>query len=281
VSVSMTRSDKTRLDDIGLVALVGAGKMGGAMLDGWLALGLDPRNVVVVEPHPSEELAALSMKGVVLNPPAGAVTNISTIVLAVKPQVASDVMPSEAAMVGADTLVLSIMAGKTLAFLQQALPKASIVRAMPNTPAAIGRGITVAVPNAAVTPEQRQRAHALLAASGAVEWIDDESLMDAVTAVSGSGPAYVFLLAETLTKAGIEAGLPAPLAAKLARETVSGAGELLRQSPLDPATLRRNVTSPAGTTAAALAVLMAADGLDPLMRKAVAEAAKRSRELAG
>ncbi|HWV41119.1 pyrroline-5-carboxylate reductase [Pseudorhodoplanes sp.] len=277
----MTRSDKTRLDDIGLVALVGAGKMGGAMLDGWLALGLDPRNVVVVEPHPSEELAALSMKGVVLNPPAGAVTNISTIVLAVKPQVASDVMPSEAAMVGADTLVLSIMAGKTLAFLQQALPKASIVRAMPNTPAAIGRGITVAVPNAAVTPEQRQRAHALLAASGAVEWIDDESLMDAVTAVSGSGPAYVFLLAETLTKAGIEAGLPAPLAAKLARETVSGAGELLRQSPLDPATLRRNVTSPAGTTAAALAVLMAADGLDPLMRKAVAEAAKRSRELAG
>src|SRR5690606_16397283 len=136
--------------------------------------------------------------------------------------------------------------------LQQALPKASIVRAMPNTPAAIGRGITVAVPNAAVTPEQRQRAHALLAASGAVEWIDDESLMDAVTAVSGSGPAYVFLLAETLTKAGIEAGLPAPLAAKLARETVSGAGELLRQSPLDPATLRRNVTSPAGTTAAAL-----------------------------
>lgn len=281
MSVSMTRSDKTRLDDIGLVALVGAGKMGGAMLDGWLALGLDPRNVVVVEPHPSEELAALSMKGVVLNPPAGAVTNISTIVLAVKPQVASDVMPSEAAMVGADTLVLSIMAGKTLAFLQQALPKASIVRAMPNTPAAIGRGITVAVPNAAVTPEQRQRAHALLAASGAVEWIDDESLMDAVTAVSGSGPAYVFLLAETLTKAGIEAGLPAPLAAKLARETVSGAGELLRQSPLDPATLRRNVTSPAGTTAAALAVLMAADGLDPLMRKAVAEAAKRSRELAG
>lgn len=281
MSVSMTRSDKTRLDDIGLVALVGAGKMGGAMLDGWLALGLDPRNVVVVEPHPSEELAALSMKGVVLNPPAGAVTNISTIVLAVKPQVASDVMPSVAAMVGADTLVLSIMAGKTLAFLQQALPKASIVRAMPNTPAAIGRGITVAVPNAAVTPEQRQRAHALLAASGAVEWIDDESLMDAVTAVSGSGPAYVFLLAETLTKAGIEAGLPAPLAAKLARETVSGAGELLRQSPLDPATLRRNVTSPAGTTAAALAVLMAADGLDPLMRKAVAEAAKRSRELAG
>jgi pyrroline-5-carboxylate reductase len=137
------------------------------------------------------------------------------------------------------------------------------------------------VPNDAVTPEQKQRAHALLAASGAVEWIADERLMDAVTAVSGSGPAYVFLLAETLARAGVAAGLPEDLAAKLARETVAGSGELLHRSPLDAATLRQNVTSPAGTTAAALDVLMGADGLDPLMRQAVAAATRRSKELAG
>ncbi len=277
----MTPPDRHRLDDIGLLALVGAGKMGSAMLEGWLALGLDPQNVVVIEPQPSEEMVALSMKGIVLNPPAGAVSNIGTIVLAVKPQVASDVLPQVAALTGANTLVLSIMAGKTLTFLQSSLPKAPIVRAMPNTPAAIGRGITVAVPNDAVTPEQKQRAHALLAASGAVEWIADERLMDAVTAVSGSGPAYVFLLAETLTRAGVAAGLPEDLAAKLARETVAGSGELLHRSPLDPATLRQNVTSPAGTTAAALDVLMAPDGFDSLMRQAVAAATKRSIELAG
>jgi pyrroline-5-carboxylate reductase len=277
----MTQSDKTRLDDIGILALVGAGKMGGAMLEGWLALELNSSNVIVIEPQPSSDLVELARKGVALNPPAGAVSNIATVVLAVKPQVAADILPSVAAMVGHGTLVLSIMAGKTLDFLQAGLPKAAIVRAMPNTPAAIGRGITVAVPNAAVTAEQKARAHALLAASGAVEWISDESLMDAVTAVSGSGPAYVFLLAETLTKAGIAAGLPETLAAKLARETVAGSGELLHRSPLDPATLRKNVTSPAGTTAAALEVLMASDGLEPLMRKAVAAATMRSRELAG
>jgi pyrroline-5-carboxylate reductase len=152
---------------------------------------------------------------------------------------------------------------------------------MPNTPAAIGRGITVAVPNARVSGAQRDLAHRLLAATGKVEWIADEKLMDAVTAVSGSGPAYVFLLAESLTRAGIAAGLPPDLAATLARETVAGSGELLHLSPLDPATLRQNVTSPGGTTAAALEVLMAADGLDPLLAKAIAAAAKRSRDLAG
>ena len=279
--VVMTKTDKTRLDDIGILALVGAGKMGAAMLEGWLALGLDPKNVVVIEPHPSSEIVALSQKAIALNPPARAVSNIATVVLAVKPQVAADVLPSVAAMTGPDTLVLSIMAGKTLGFLQSGLPKAAIVRAMPNTPAAIGRGITVAVPNAAVTAEQRIRAQHLLAASGAVEWISDERLMDAVTAVSGSGPAYVFLLAETLANAGVRAGLPEALAEKLARQTVAGAGEMLHRSPLDPVTLRKNVTSPGGTTAAALDVLMAADGLDPLMREAVAAAARRSRELAG
>jgi pyrroline-5-carboxylate reductase len=172
------------------------------------------------------------------------------------------------------------MAGKTLKFLQDALPAGTaVVRCMPNTPAAIGRGITVAVPNAKVTPAQRTVAGLLLAAAGAVEWISDEGLMDAVTAVSGSGPAYVFLLAEELAKAGVAAGLPADLAEKLARVTVAGSGELLHLSSEEAATLRKNVTSPGGTTAAALEVLMASDGLDPLMKKAVAAATKRSKEL--
>ena len=152
---------------------------------------------------------------------------------------------------------------------------------MPNTPAAVGRGITVAVANRAVTSAQRGLANALLTAIGAVEWVEDETLIDAVTAVSGSGPAYVFLLAESLARAGERAGLPAALAVRLARDTVAGSGELLHRSTLDAAVLRRNVTSPGGTTEAALNVLMAADGLDPLMERAVAAATKRSRELAG
>jgi pyrroline-5-carboxylate reductase len=173
------------------------------------------------------------------------------------------------------------MAGRTLAFLADALPGAALVRAMPNTPAAIGRGITVAVANAGVSDAQRALVDALLSAVGAVEWVADEALMDAVTALSGSGPAYVFLLAETMAQAGVAAGLPPALAATLARATVAGAGELLHRSPLDAATLRQNVTSPGGTTAAALDVLMAKDGLAPLMRRAIAAATARSRELAG
>ena len=155
-----------------------------------------------------------------------------------------------------------------------------VVRAMPNTPAAIGRGITVAVAADNVSAAQRATADALLRATGAVEWVDDESLMDAVTAVSGSGPAYVFLLAEEMARAGIEAGLPADLATKLARETVAGSGELLRRSEQDSATLRQNVTSPGGTTAAALEVLMGKDGMAQLMIRAIAAATKRSIELA-
>jgi pyrroline-5-carboxylate reductase len=173
------------------------------------------------------------------------------------------------------------MAGRTLQFLADALVRpCALVRAMPNTPAAIGRGITVAVPRGA-SAEQRQLAHRLLAATGAVEWVDDETLMDAVTAVSGSGPAYVFLLAEALAHAGVAAGLPPALAEKLARETVAGAGELLHRSTLDAAVLRENVTSPGGTTAAALSVLMDQNGLASLMKTAVAAATARSRELAG
>jgi pyrroline-5-carboxylate reductase len=268
----------SRLQDFsGTLVLVGAGKMGGAMLDGWLALGLDPKQIAVREPKPSAEIAAHAARGVRINAP---VTDASVIVIAIKPQDAAAVAPTLKSFVGANTLAISIMAGKTLGFLQSVLPGA-IVRAMPNTPAAIGRGITVAVPNAKVTADQRALADRLLAAVGAVEWVADEALLDAVTAVSGSGPAYVFLLAESLARAGAAAGLPPDLSARLARATVAGSGELLHRSPLDAATLRQNVTSPGGTTAAALGVLMADDGLDPLMQKAIAAATKRSKELAG
>jgi pyrroline-5-carboxylate reductase len=261
----------------GTIALAGAGKMGGAMLTGWLAGGLDANRVVVVEPFPSDDIRALAAKGVRLNPKdAGAA---DTLVVAVKPQMFREAGTVLKKLVGPNTLVVSIMAGTPIAVLEQVCG-GMVVRAMPNTPAAIGRGITVAVAAKNVSAAQRATADALLRATGAVEWVDDEDLMDAVTAVSGSGPAYVFLLAEELAHAGVEAGLPADLATKLARETVAGSGELLHRSEQDSATLRRNVTSPGGTTAAALEVLMAKDGMQPLMIRAIAAATKRSKELA-
>jgi pyrroline-5-carboxylate reductase len=252
--------------------------MGGALLDGWLARGLEPGKVVVLEPQPSADMTART--GIRLNPDLAGV-RAEAIVIAVKPQVAPEVVPGLAALSTGTTVALSIMAGRTIAFLARALGPTAIVRAMPNTPASIGRGITVAVANARVSAAQADLAHRLLAATGAVEWVEDEGLLDAVTAVSGSGPAYVFLLAESLARAGAAAGLPPELAAKLARATVAGSGELLHRSPLDPATLRKNVTSPGGTTAAALDVLMGDGGLDKLMERAIAAATRRSRELAG
>jgi pyrroline-5-carboxylate reductase len=263
----------------GTLVLVGAGKMGGALLEGWLALGLDPAKIAVLEPKPSDDIAALAARGVRLNP--ASVSDGSVIVIAIKPQDAAAVVPTLKPLAGPNTVALSIMAGPKISSLQCALGDLAIVRAMPNTPAAIRRGITVAVPNARVTADQRALADTLLRAVGDVEWVNDEGLIDAVTAVSGSGPAYVFLLAESLARAGAAAGLPADLSARLARATVSGAGELLHRSPLDAPILRQNVTSQGGTTAAALGVLMAENGLDPLMEKAVAAATKRSRELAG
>jgi pyrroline-5-carboxylate reductase len=268
-------------DFSGLLVLLGAGKMGGALLEGWLRLGLDPKNVAVIEPALAPQIAELTQHGVQINPPLRALKDAAAIVLAVKPQVAPQAIPPLGPLVGPKTVVVSIMAGRTLTFLAGALAKpCAIVRAMPNTPAAIGRGITVAV-SRNTDDAQRALADRLLSATGAVEWTDDETLMDAVTAVSGSGPAYVFLLAEALAQAGVAAGLPKELAAKLARETIAGSGELLRRSPLNAAVLRENVTSPAGTTAAALAVLMGRDGLASLMEKAVAAATARSRELGG
>lgn len=261
------------------IVLAGAGKMGGALLAGWIAQGLSPERIAVIEPNPSDDVRALTTRGLRLNPGRDALGAIAALVIAVKPQMFGEASANLRPFVQPTALVLSIMAGTPIAALADGVG-GNVVRAMPNTPAAIGRGVTVAVADARVGKAQRDVAHVLLAATGAVEWLEDESLMDAVTAVSGSGPAYVFLLAEELARAGVAAGLPADLAAKLARETVAGSGELLHRSELDAATLRQNVTSPGGTTAAALDVLMAADGMRPLLTRAVAAATKRSKELA-
>ena len=263
----------------GTIVLAGAGKMGGAMLSGWLAQGLDAPRVAVIEPKPSDDIRAELAKGVRLNPSAQDCGTVVAFVVALKPQAFREAGPALKPYVDAATLVVSIMAGTTMASLSEVLG-GHVVRAMPNTPAAIGRGITVAVAGKDVSAAQHDIAAGLLRATGSVEWVTDENLMDAVTAVSGSGPAYVFLLAEELARAGVAAGLPEALATKLARETVAGSGELLHRSELPAATLRQNVTSPGGTTAAALAVLMGQDGLQSLMTRAVAEAARRSKELA-
>jgi pyrroline-5-carboxylate reductase len=272
------------LKSIASLLLIGAGKMGSAMLEGWIARGLAPKRVAIIEPQPGKSLKALARRGASLNPKSGpkAKAYAAAIVVAVKPQTAPEAVPPLGLYVGKTTLVLSIMAGRTLSFLEKSLPPGTaIVRAMPNTPASIGRGITVAVANANVSARQRKLAGDLLVAIGKVEWVSDEALIDAVTALSGSGPAYVFLLAEAMTKAGIASGLPADLAARLACETVAGSGELLHRLDLDAATLRQNVTSPGGTTAAALEVLMGPGGFDELLTKAIAAATRRSRDLAG
>ncbi len=266
------------------IALVGAGKMGGAMLQGWFGLGLDGKATTVIDPYPSADLKDLCGRhGARINPPAGSIAPPEVLVLAIKPQTLEAAAPEIAAMVGPGTLIVSIMAGKTIDNITSRIATASaVVRAMPNTPAAVGRGITGAAANAAVTPAQRETAAALLSAIGRFEWVANESLIDAVTAVSGSGPAYVFYLVECMTKAGVAAGLPADLAERLARATVEGSGELMFRDPgVSPEQLRKNVTSPGGTTAAALDVLMAADGLAPLMERAIAAANRRAGELSG
>lgn len=260
------------------ILLVGCGKMGGAMLSGWLDRSLRAEDVVVVEPGGAE----LPVKVVAAADSVPEGFRPDVVVLAVKPQVMDDVLPAYARFAEDGAVFLSIAAGRTLASFERLLGEgAAIVRAMPNTPAAVGRGITVCCPNGAVGPAMRDQCTMLLEAVGQVAWVEDEGQMDAVTAVSGSGPAYVFLLAETLARAGEAAGLPASLAAQLARATVCGAGELMyRCGDDEPAQLRQNVTSPNGTTAAALDVLMADDGLAALMERAVAAAARRSKELA-
>ncbi len=262
--------------------LAGCGKMGGALLQGWLATNAAVR-VVVVEPG----TLGVGMGNERVLHCAGADALPSrlvphVVVFAVKPQVLGGVVPDYRRFVGPETVFLSIAAGKPIAWFEEKLaPAAAVVRAMPNLPAAVGRGVTVACANQAVTEEQRNRCEMLLRGVGDVAWIEDEALIDPVTAVSGSGPAYVFLLIEALARAGVAAGLPEDLAMRLARATVSGAGELTYRSIEPAAQLRQNVTSPGGTTAAALNVLMADNGLQPLFDRAVKAATVRARELAG
>jgi len=267
----------------GTLLLVGAGNMGSALLAGWLGRGLDPARIVVQDPAPPPRVKErLDTLGVEARAEVRALPQVpAVLVVAVKPQVMDDVFPPLARLAGKGTVVLSVAAGRPIAGFEAHLPPGTaVVRAMPNTPASVGRGITVAVSNGHVTPAQREICDELLRAVGEVAWIADENLMDAVTAVSGSGPAYVFYLAECLAEAGVKAGLPPDLARQLARWTVAGAGELLHRSDLEARVLRQNVTSPNGTTFAALQVLMAENRLAKLLEEAVAAAARRSRELA-
>jgi pyrroline-5-carboxylate reductase len=258
--------------------------MGGALLAGWLERGIDPTHLVAVEPDPVNAQAARKL-GVAVAADAGSIAKDfkpDVVVIALKPQTTDAGVPAYRPFAERGVAFLSIAAGRPIAYFERLLGSgAPVLRAMPNTPAAVHRGITVVTANAKTDATARARAETLLAAVGQVEWVADEGLIDAVTAVSGSGPAYVFLLAECLAEAGRAAGLPPDLAQRLARATVAGAGELLHRAKESPEQLRKNVTSPGGTTAAALAVLMAEDGLPPLLTRAVAEATRRSRELAG
>lgn len=268
----------------GPLLLVGCGKMGGALLAGWLERGVKTSDVTLVEPNPAA-VAAFQAKGAAVVPSVESLPadyRPALVLLAVKPQMMGQVVGPLARLAQPGTLFLSIAAGKTLAYFRQHLGAGlTIVRAMPNTPAAVGRGMSVLVAGPGVSQAQRQAAETLMAAVGETAWVEDEGLIDVVTAVSGGGPAYVFLLAEMLAEAGRASGLPDELAARLARVTVAGSGELLHQSTESPAQLRQNVTSPAGTTLEALKVMMAADGLQPIVTRAIAAATRRSRELAG
>ncbi|MBL4693304.1 MAG: pyrroline-5-carboxylate reductase [Magnetovibrio sp.] len=273
-----------------LLLLVGCGKMGGAMLQGWLDQGTPPSKITVVEPNSKaaqdiQSQLAVNVVGAADELPQDYAPDV--VVLAVKPQIMNQVLPPyanlvENSLVENSPVFLSIAAGRTLASFEDILgAQAAVVRAMPNTPASVGRGITVGCPNMHVTEAQIDLCTSLLKAVGEVEWVKSERLMDAVTALSGSGPAYIFLLAEAMAAAGQRAGLEAGLADRLARATVCGSGELLHQSDVPASTLRENVTSPGGTTAAALDVLMDSGGMTDLLTKAVRAATKRSKELAG
>ncbi len=266
----------------GTLVLAGCGKMGGAMLEGWLKAGANPKKIIVIDPDPPiEVMDVLVQHRIQLNPDLSTVTDAEVIVVAVKPQVMEDVLPNLVVLKSSKPLILSVAAGKTIAtFAKHFGTDAAIIRTIPNTPAAIGRGITAMSANANVSETQMNLANTLLSSTGEVVTVENESMIDLVTAVSGSGPAYVFYLTECLANAGEKIGLPADLAMQLARATVAGSGELMRQTGIDAATLRQNVTSPNGTTYAALQVLMADSGMKPLFEKAIKAAADRSKELA-
>jgi pyrroline-5-carboxylate reductase len=267
----------------GPLLLVGCGKMGGALLRGWLERGVDPKQVSVVDVKPAgiDDIQAKGVRVFTKAPELPRDLQPALVLLAVKPQFMDEALPDYRCFAGPEATFLSIAAGKTVAYFKDRLGTAAeIVRSMPNTPAAVGRGATVIWRDPSVRKVRLDLCGELLSAVGLVEWVDDEDLLNAVTAMSGGGPAYTFLLIECLAEAGRASGLPADLAMRLARETVSGAGELARQSEESAAQLRQNVTSPKGTTLEALNVLMAPDGLQPLMTRAIAAATRRSRELA-
>ena len=265
---------------MGDLLLVGCGKMGGAMLEGWLARGLAAADAVVAEPVEALRPGKPGLRVVASTSAIARAPEI--VVLAVKPQSMDGVLPDLRRFADEGSVFLSIAAGKTLKYFASHLGStAKVVRSMPNTPAAVRQGITVATASGGVSAAERQRCHDLLEAVGQVLWVEDESLLDPVTALSGSGPAYVFLLVEAMAAAGAKLGLAPDMAMQLARATVAGSGELLKQSSEPAAQLRVNVTSPGGTTAEALKVLMAADGIQPVFDKALAAASRRSRELAG
>ena len=260
----------------GLV-LLGCGKMGSAMLQGWLGKGLPATSVWVIDPNPSDWLKSLD--GLNINadlPPDPAI-----VLIAVKPQMMGDALPMLTPLGNGDTLFLSVAAGTPISAYETVLgAKTPIIRAMPNTPAAVGRGITALIGNATSTQTQMELAETLMAAVGQTVRLANEGQMDAVTGVSGSGPAYVFHLIETLAAAGVAQGLPEGLSMQLAKATVAGAGALAETAEEDPAQLRVNVTSPAGTTAAALDVLMdESSGFPALLNQAVTAATNRSKEL--
>ncbi|MEM7651396.1 MAG: pyrroline-5-carboxylate reductase [Pseudomonadota bacterium] len=259
------------------ITLIGCGKMGSAMAQGWLSSSLDIQ-LTIIEPNDIAVEGAHHFK--TINNAQSALEKTDIIVLAVKPQIMSDVCAALKPHLKENALILSIAAGQSIATFEGYLGGAQpIIRAMPNTPAAIGKGISAAIANTHASEEQKAIAHKLLESAGKVEWLNDETLMDAVTAVSGSGPAYVFYLIEMLSHAGTKAGLPADMAMSLARQTVIGSAALSEaESQADAATLRKNVTSPGGTTAAALDVLMNGETQE-IFDKAIEAAKTRSREL--
>lgn len=262
------------------LCLVGAGNMGGAMLAGWIESGLPASHITVVDPSPRDAMLALLEKHGVRHLPAPPEDYRPDVMLiAVKPQAMETVLPTLKAMAGPETVSVSVAAGTTLAQLVSHLGEVPVVRSMPNTPAILRKGITVCCSNSHCSEQQKKRVGELLSAIGKVRWVEDEAMIDAVTAVSGSGPAYVFHLAECMAAAGIAEGLPPDLAEALARETIAGAGAMLSQLGEPAGVLRENVTSPNGTTAAALSELMGEERLEKLVAKAVHAARLRSEEL--
>jgi pyrroline-5-carboxylate reductase len=262
------------------LCLVGAGNMGGAMLAGWIEGGIRPGDVTVIDPSPREDMASkLAQWGVATRPGPANDYVADVLIIAVKPQMMEDVLPGLSGIVGKDTVSISVAAGTTIAALAKHLGNGAIVRVMPNTPALLRRGVSAGFANSQTSEAMKKQVRELLEAVGKFAWVDEEWQIDAVTAVSGSGPAYVFHLAECMAASAVKEGLSTELANLLARETIAGAGEMLSQLPDSSARLRENVTSPNGTTAAALAVLMAEPGMGDLFSRAIHAARLRSEEL--